>query len=221
MKVELAAGVTLDIQGIHDLAPTLWLDFINADLQNAKSMWTIYKEFVRDMEDLKEWLDNEGYSHELKDMRLLSREEFLYQYEGLQVDVKKSHSKMMALINEEKNEVMGDMAKHPNGGGITKDADIQPLSITVTINDFSSAEMTGEDYPLHLRTMPKANHPNFWLSTILGSMISSYRTGKMARRCAAPDCGRYFIPSPRSHDQRYHSPACQNRHYKRKRRSRS
>lgn len=211
-KLELpAVGASVSVGKVYyDLVPRLWLDFLNGNPEDSDSMWVIYKEFARAMEDLRDWLVQEGheYDHEMDDMNILSKGDFREKYPSeLQNDARKLHSKMRSIVDEEKADIELSMADYISS------EDIPPSWFTVIVTDLMASDAKGKPvYKTELRT-PGVGLSSFWLSVILGSMVSSYKSGSPGRRCADPKCGKYFIPSSRSHGQLYHSGRCQNRHY--------
>ena len=207
----IGAGATIEISHLpYRLAPTLWVDFLNAEPKKSNSMWLIYKQFARSIEDLKDWIEKEGHSLDTNDMKLLTKAEFLEQYpEKLQEDAERFHLSMMEIIDKKKNDIEIEKS-------LSNDIHMPSpfYKITATNQNNHVAELI--DLP-HELSFPDAEHPNFWLTIIQGGMLLNYREGTIAHRCAAPDCQKYFIPSSRSHGQKYHSPTCQNRHYMNKR----
>jgi hypothetical protein len=221
-KMDIASYATASVQDIYNLAPTLWVHLLNADPQDTQLMWSIYKDFARDIEDLKDWMTENGYNcdGEMRDMKLLHKNDFLKQYPSeLQSDAESVYKSMREIIDSGNT---SDAVKHLFDYRSIESV-IEGIHIPAL---FLEVDVTGRDprsnqpYLIELKT-PEADHPNFWLSVILGGMFSSFRDGKIARRCAAEDCGMYFIPIPRGRGQRYHSQKCQNRDYMRKWRSRS
>ena len=55
-------------------APTLWLDFLNADPKDRNAMWPVYSGFTEFIRVLKE---RHSCSRNLMETRLLSKSEFL------------------------------------------------------------------------------------------------------------------------------------------------
>ena len=228
-RVNVGAGGVLSVQGPYNFAPMLWLDFLNADPHNSQSMWTIYREFARSVEDLRDWMAKEGYPdvEDMKDMKLMSKEEFLERYPGeLQSDAEKLHTGMRETIDQDRADVIKALVRSRDKDElsraketITKGIHVPPLRLTIdVVNTGLSGINAGESNQMQLHT-PEADHPNFWLAVILGGMLSSCKDGKInVRRCAAPDCQKYFVPYPRGRAQKYHSSTCRNRHNTQKRR---
>jgi hypothetical protein len=102
---------------------------------------------------------------------------------------------------------------------ILGDAEI-PLWFTTTrvtnLMAVASSSIVSTEIKLYI---PEADRDEFWLSAILGGMVSAYLIGTVGRRCAADGCNQFFIPSPRRPDQQYHSTKCQNRMFMRNARS--
>lgn len=210
-KMLLTAGGNLDMQGpnsIMNLTPTLWVDFINADPQNSHSVWLIYKEYARAVEDFIDWMADNGYGcePEMKATALLSKEEFLKQYPvDLQEDAVSLHREMKKAIDVMDKGKTEDVESL--GSGLP--------SLLYYIRAANTSGVTAKGTHQITVLFKNAHQPRLWLSAILEGMRLSYRNGRTARRCAAPDCGKYFLPYLRRLDQRYHSPSCQDRHYKR------
>ena len=217
-------------------APTIWLDFLNADTQDSESMWPVYREFTRFIQTLKE---QHECSMEITEMKLLSKDQFLERYPvELQGDAEKLHAGMKEIIDEDKAHLIGSMVRYigeepPRRTRKQKEersraedilkrgADIPPVSFTMGLQpiDEYDEEYT---YIANLHT-PSAGHRNFWLSIIMDGMVTlscNHERGEiMVRRCAAPDCRKYFVPTSRSHGQKYHSTTCRSRHNMQMRRS--
>lgn len=238
--MDMGLGMNVDVQGVYDFAPMLWLDFLNADPQDSISMWYIYKEFVRSVEDVRDWVAQVGRqdAQALEDVKLFSREDFLKRYpEELKADAERLRSRMRAImIDADKSGLIRDMLRYRNkedtegveigAGKMTQKRSEEGTTLTEGISMprvFFEARFTndgvGDPYLLRL-DIPEASHRNFWFSVILWGMVFSFGEGVSVCECAAPDCDQYFVPSPRGHGQAYHSQRCQNRHYMRRRRSR-
>jgi len=214
-------------------APNLWLEFLNANPRDGESMWPVYVEFTSFMEALKA---QHSLSRELIEMKLLSEEEFLETYPlELQEDAEKLHGGMKYVIDDNKVDIFNALVRPiPESDAdedevrfwlrdvesrqaeraeaertLTRGASLPELFFTAS---FESTEEAGL-YEIHLHT-PSANHKSFWLSVIYEGMVTlSHRAGKIiTRRCAAPDCRKYFVPTPHSHGQKYHSKTCRSRH---------
>ena len=218
---------------IYGFAPTLWIDFLNSDPQDDESMWHVYRGFITSIERLKDWIVKEGhtYSKEIREMKPLSKDEFLDQYHAkLRTDAEKLHSGMreiidngrvdmvLAVVREIRDRTRRTKKQRQEHDAveeiITKGAAIPPLFFTMVTELYEENGKYSRRLQLHT---PAVNHPSFWLSIIHeGMLISSCWNGKIiARRCAAPDCRKYFIPHPRNRSQMYHSRTCRNRHRKR------
>lgn len=209
-------------------APTLWLDFLNADPKDRKAMWPVYRGFTEFIRVLKE---RHSCSGDLTGTRLLSKSEFLKQYPlELQEDAERLHEGMREVIDsgdpspirtlimemdqEEPVKLTEKRRREISEAeaAITNGAHIPRVSFTTGIE---LVEEDGERYQLAQIHTPAANHKNFWLAVIYERFVTaSYNDGKITvRLCAAPDCLKYFVPEPRSHNQRYHSKRCRNRHH--------
>lgn len=218
-------------------APDLWLDFLNADPRDSDSMWPVYMGYIRFIESLR---DENSCSREIEEMMLLSKGEFLEHYPlELQEDAEKLHKGMKRVIDEGHVELISAVTRfmpetlmdeeelefstrHLDDeeyskalAVLTNGADIPDASFTASLVPAESPDI----YKMHLHTH-SADHRNFWLFVILdGMLISSCRGHEMAvRTCAAPDCGRYFVPASHAHGQKYHSTTCRSRHNMQKRR---
>ena len=110
-EIRIGIGGTLDIGTRYfDLAPMLWLDFLNADPQSARSMWSVYKAYGRAMEDLKDSIDELGYRHNMGDMEFLSRQDFLKRYPTeLRSDAEELHAAMAEATQQEKVDAIQSM----------------------------------------------------------------------------------------------------------------
>lgn len=209
-------------------APTLWLDFLNANPRNARSMWPVYRGFIDFIKVLKE---QHSCSGDLRGMKLLSKAEFLEQYplelqkdaEGLHKGMKEVIDKgdpapIRALITEMDEEKTIKLTERrlqkisEAEAAIKNGADIPPLSFTIGIE---WAEENGDYFKLAQLHTTAADHKNFWLAVIYEEMITkSYGDSEIiVRQCAAPDCRKYFLPESRSHNQRYHNKTCRSRHH--------
>lgn len=203
----------VDIKGVYDLAPMVWLDFLNADPDDGLSMWPVYKRFARSMEDLRDWLASAGGRdmEALEKVKLHSRELFLKIYSIRKDDAKMLHGRMGDIINEDISDLVKDIMQDRLG---------EDLGKFVMPHLFFNIRIASDGDPFSLRfDIPQATHPNFWLSVMLSSLVFSVSEGTSVHRCAAPDCNQYFVPTLRGRGQLYHSQRCQNRHYMRKRRS--
>ncbi len=231
--IPLGAGANLTIECPHPWTPDLWIDFLNADPEKPRSLWPVYKEFARAMEDLRDGIDEAGiqYNDEISDMKLLSREGFLAKYGSLREDAKELHDGMKEAVDKSKTDMIIALGQDSKARkSILRGAKIPSWITTVritnlmaaathTIDDtMAAATHTIDDTEIHL-TLTEADADNFWLSNIVSGLVSSYTAGKVGRLCAAPDCDQFFIPSPHRPDQKYHSTRCQNRTFMRKARS--
>lgn len=220
---------------VDKLGGTLWVDFINANPADPRAMWAVYREFVRSMDTLKGMITEMGgsYTDDIRDMKLLSKAEFLKQYpEDLQEDAEKLHSGMKRVIDEDMTEILAylirridaepprmtkkrqerrDIAEKTLTGG----ANIPELFFTI-LPRLKQVDGGYHDEKMELY-IPSCTHPNFWLSVIMERMITqSYDSQSneiRVKRCAGKDCRRYFVPAYRSHDQQYHSTSCHKKHY--------
>ena len=220
---------------IQGYAPTLWLDFLNADPQDPESMWPVYRGYVKFVQLLRTQND---CSKDIKEAKLLTKAEFLERYPvELQADAEKLHRGMKEVIDEGKTHVIASIIRYigedapvpikkPAGDPdqireiLTKGAYIPPESFTIGL-EWPDQDNQEYGYLVSLHT-PGINQPNFWLSIIYTGMTTqSYNPEKDAiivRRCEAPDCRKYFLPAPHGRGQRYHSKSCRSRHNMQKRR---
>lgn len=182
------------MQDIYNLAPTLWVDLLNADPQDTQLMWSIYREFARDIEDLKDWMTEKGYNYdgEMRDMKLLHKNDFIEQYPSeLQSDAENVHNNMREIIDSGKTfDAVEHLFDYKSIESIIKGVHIPPLFLEVDVTKLDPK--SNQPYLIELET-PEADHTNFWFTVILGGMFSSFREGKIAHHCAAEDCGMYFI----------------------------
>lgn len=221
---------------IRIYAPTLWLDFLNADPENSEEMWGVYYEFVRFIETVK---DRNYCSKNIMDMKLMSRMKFLETYPAkLQDNAQKLHGGIKQVIDEGRGDVVeylirdpatelekstpeqeekADKAEEMITGGVI----LPPVSFTVSFRLPEEDNLPRGTSDVTLYT-PSAQHPDFWLAIIYsGAITLSYRDGEIiVRRCAAPDCRKYFRPAPHTYRQKYHSPTCSSRHRMQERRLR-
>lgn len=197
--------------------PTLWIDFLNGEPKNSRAIYPVYRKYTRSIRQFKDWLAEEGYyGKDMEDMELMSEDEFLKRYpRRMQADAEELHSRMKEVIDKGKADATKVSVAHEieDISVTTEDIDVPTLSFTVEVEQ-SGTTMDSSLLQLHV---PAANHHNFWLSVILGGMISSYREGNVARRCAGPNCQKYFIPYPRARNQRFHSPSCRSTFHTKKR----
>ena len=174
----------------YGFAPTLWIDFLNADPLGIYSMWTVYSKFANSIRDF------ERRSHtEIDGIRLLSKTKFMKTYPlELQADAQKLHISIRRQIGESVSEDIPD--DEPNIPSVPEEISIEYIKTNLK--------------RLHL---PGAESANFWLAVIHEGMeIARGKDGKIdVRRCQAPDCNKYFVPAPYSHNQIYHSETCRNR----------
>lgn len=218
---------------VHLYAPTLWIDFMNADPEDAASMWPIYDGFQYFLNGLQS-----GYrcSEEIAEWKIISETDFLTTYPMVrQMNAKKLHAGMRKCVDEaletgnadglislyvgweEKNpmkkpkqilELQDKTMKTITGG-----ADVEFLFLTTIMR---MAEEDGKYHPQHQLHTPaaKSNHV-FWLSVVLeGLFIYSCKDKTMVvKRCADSKCGKYFTPTPRGHNQLYDTKRCRNRHH--------
>jgi len=223
---------------VYEFAPSMWLDFLNADPMDGESMWLVYQSLTRIIGGIKRWIRKQGQScsEDIENMRILTKAEFLKQYPlDHQEDAQKLHAGMKEVIDKGMGDVMAatmryiDREKRPTKATVEKRARaeriltggalIPPLSFTVIPALVQVDGRSSEQLQLYT---PAARHPRFWLSIIYEGTIMAYDLANheiTVRRCEAPDCRKYFVPAYRSHGQRYHSKACQNRDYMRKRRN--
>lgn len=221
----LAAGMNLDIECPYPWTPDLWIDFLNADPEIPDSLWPVYKKFARAMEDLIDGMDEAGtqYNDEIRNMKLLSKEEFLVKYGDLREDAKAIHAGIKKAVSSGETETIRGLTDQDSKEkqSILWDTEIPPLVTKIRITNLMITEThTIDKYntEIHL-TLSGADDDSFWLSNIVSGLVLSYKAGKVGRRCAAPDCDIFFTPSPRRQDQAYHSSRCQNRVFMRKARS--
>lgn len=222
---------------IHAYAPTLWLDFLNSDPEKSEEMWGVYYEFVRFMKAIQ---GKHFCSKDIMGMKLMSKMEFLETYPtDLQDNAQRLHGGIKQVIDEGRGDVIehltrdivaavkkntpaqeeeAEKAEKMITGGVI----LPPVSFTVLF------QLPEEDNPPWRSTdvtlyTPSATRRDFWLAIIYSGAITlstSMRDDKIiVRRCAAPDCQKYFRPVPHAHDrQKYHSPTCRSRHRMQERR---
>ena len=225
IKIDIALGATLSVPIIYTFASTFWIDFLNSDPQSSRYVWPVYQKFARYIQGFRDSVQSSKYTYghqDDRDIELLSEEEFVNLYpKKMQVDAEKLHMGMKEVIDEEKTDIMESIVESIRTsnieklaeaqGKIAKGAHIPLLSFTINIT------RVGKDqFRLNI---PEADHPKLWLSMILSGMISFCMDGKInVRRCAAPDCQKYFIPYSRGRAQKFHSTTCRNRFHTQKRR---
>lgn len=217
---------------IYEHAPTLWLDFLNSDPTDTESMWPVYQSFCSFIEALK---SQYRCTTDILLYEFSSKENFLGMYPlSLQQDAERLYTGMRECIDKamesgEAGDISAlrrefdeeDLLKKPQRlldqqdrarAAITQGAAIPPVSVTILTG---YDRIDDEDRLLYYLCAPNIHHGNFWLSVIYeGMTILFHEDGKtLVQRCAAPDCGKYFIPTPRSRNQRYHTQRCRNRHH--------
>jgi len=226
--IPIDLGVTLHLEGANPWTPDLWIDFLNADPKKPLSVWPIYKKFARAMEDLRDGMDEAGIRNylQIRDMKLLSRAEFLTNYESLRGDAEKLHHGIKQAVVGNKADMVKALGKiaavdHEEARRlILNGAEIPPWGTAVTVRNLAAAIHSIDDVDISVG-VSGAGRDNFWLSNILSGLFLSYTAGRVGRLCAAPDCDKFFIPSPHTPGQKYHSTRCQNRTFMRQARSAS
>lgn len=203
--IPIGEAATITLKCVDVMPPGLWIDFLNADPEAPRSLWPVYKKFSRAMQDLIEGMDKARiqYDDDVRDMRLLSRDDFVAEYDSVRECAKAVHGAMKEFVLGGKPDLLKNLAK------------ISCPGVTVTITDLMQ---TNSEVEIHV-TLFGASLDKFWLCCIGRSIFGSYMAGKVGRLCAAPDCDWFFIPSPRRPDQKYHLTRCQNRTFMRKARS--
>jgi len=216
---------------VHLYASTLWIDFMNADPKDPGSMWPIYDGFQYFLNGLQSCYH---CTEKIAERKLISETDFLTTYPMVrQVDAEKLHAGMRECIDEalETGNADGlislclgweeeDPMKKPKAVLEQQDkaiktimggSDVEFLFLTTVMR---MVERDGKYHPLHQLHTPAATEYSFWLSVVLeGLLIYSCKDKKMAvKRCADPKCGKYFMPTPRGHNQLYHEKRCLNRH---------
>ena len=182
----------------------------------------VYKKFARAMEDLRDGIDESRIqcNDEISDMKLLSREGFFAKYGSLREDAKELHNGMKEAVDKSKTDMIIALGQDPKARkSILRGAKIPSWITTIEITNLMAVQVHTIDNTEIRLTLPKADEDNFWLSNIVSGLVSSYTAGKIGRRCAAPDCDQFFIPSPHKPDQKYHLKNCQNRTFMRQARS--
>jgi len=234
----------LSIESFYNAGPDLWVNFLNADAMNEKSIWLIYKEAARFINDFKEWIVYSKYdcpAGYFSDVNILSFQEFLKTYwlqisdsvETFQAYIVKildsyNFNEAFHIMLENSEDYLTLYVKDPFEEDQDKKAQGEAINIPeprFTIIASKRIKLWGDcagSYENEMDIlMQGGSDANLWLSVILGSMLSSLVEGKIIRRCAASDCRRYFIPSLRSHNQLFHSQTCHSRYYMRERRKKN
>ena len=168
----------------------------------------------------------------------MSKIEFLEKYPAsLQDDAQRLHNGIKQVMDKRRGDAISHLTRviaaeekkktpeqeeeaHRAIEMFTGGAIIPPVSITVSI------QLPEEDDPIQvpLATLHIASvqHRNFWLGVILCGALTlstSRRDGEViVRRCAAPDCRRYFKLAPHARRHFYHSSTCRSRHRMQERR---
>ena len=200
------AGATISVTGFLWFDPSLVIDFLNADPKNSNAIWHIYRDVTKTLEDLRNWANLKGYHcDELMDLRMYSKEEFLEQYSDIQSQFEKAQKASQKAIDE----------KHFS--------DITPITLTIDITNLSNTILSSlestdsKKIRLHFTGSSKSD---LWLPILLAGVDMALKVVIDIRQCIAPDCGKYFIPTPRGREQTYHSLNCRKKHYMRQRRAR-
>ncbi len=217
---------------IDNFVPKLWVDFLNADPEDTGSMWPVYRKYAKFIDTLRYFY---LCSRDIEEMQLLSKGEFLQEYpKELKADAEEVHYGMKKMVDEGRwdlaDAVIRDIDSkaimlRPRKSVTTQEEAERAITGDVSLPDtfFTfTKEMVQEDgevlFERHLHT-PGARHKTFWLSIVYeGMLASSYKD--QIRRCQAPDCRLYFLPTPHSRGQLYHSASCRSRHNMQKRRQR-
>jgi len=221
-EVKISAGGTMDLStpSISFIASASWLDFLNDDPTNSRSMWLIYRDCARCIQEFQAWLTEKGYRYD-GGMRPLSREEFLEQYPvEWQADAEKLHMGMKRAIDEGEVDVIKDVLQYADQEKHSKAKEVLTGGVFVPALSFSIRVTSPCDQEMSIRMLdpsqiqiesPGMNHPALWLHAILGGMLSSYRDGRIPQRCLA--CPKYFLPYRRGgRAQKFHNPTCRSRY---------
>jgi len=217
LKIGAGGEMELSTPSIYFVASASWLDFLNADPANSRSMWFIYRDCARCIQESQAWLTEKGYRYNAQ-MRLLSREEFLERYSAeWQADAEKLHRAMKRAIDEGKVDLIKDVSQYADQEKYSRAKEILTGGAGIPILSFGIRVTNPCDQAMSVRMLdprqmqidiPEVNHPALWLHAILGGMVSSYRDGKILRRCLA--CPKYFYPRGRA--QKFHNPTCRSRY---------
>lgn len=206
------AGV-VTIKPFHILTPTLWVDFLNADPRSGRSMYSVYKGLMGYVQEFRNWIVSEGYDYGpyIREMQLLSREDFLDKHPDMEKDAKAIHSTMIALLDSRRTDLIKAILAGDDSHEEVADVDISLLPFTLRIERVGSSQ---DDLTLDIH---RANYIGFWLFVAFGAMVLAWKDDEIpARRCE--NCARFFIPYPRARNQRFHSSSCKSTYHSRERR---
>ena len=209
--VGMGAAVTVNPFGI--LTPKLWVDFLNADPESARSMYSVYKGLMGYFQEFRNWVASEGFDcgPHTRGMQPLSKEDFLDKYPDMEKDAKAIHSAMIKLLDNRRTDLIKAILTGEDSDEELEDVDIPLLPFTLRIERVGPGQ---DDLTLDI---PQANHIGFWLSVAFGAMVLAWKGDEIpARRC--DNCRQFFVPYPRARNQRFHSSGCKSTYHTRKQR---
>lgn len=192
----------VEVKGLADFAPGVWVDFINADLD--VSAWELYNQFARSLEDLDGWLIDAGVRRNLptEQVLMLSNKEFWEAYSPpggtMGKDALDMRAAMIKAIGATWETPVSALTMYMYCCRYLEHLPIPLFTLLFRID----AEGKQRPASLHIQGLSFARS---WLALILASCVSFLADGGVLRECAAPDCDKSFIEW---HGRKYHSKRC-------------
>jgi len=187
----------------QDKAVKALMDFLYADLENPEAAWKVYEHFIEFHEGLKTL----KLSDRLRNFKLMEHDEFCKFWDSgiwMGPQAKIMQTVLLNALDTESRKTLyeADIELH---------SWISRLTFIVEIKGFPIKPIDA-DNELRIEC-PAASSGAYWLSFLMSGLIPAYKRG--LRRCEAPDCKRFFVPTSRGLSQKYCNISCRKRTYMR------